>query len=579
MKTLLLMADDGLSSSVWLHMAMHHLNQGKGVLTISDPGSGPYPDAIGTGDALPTYASGLAGHPRFHSVRLADPAVLLAVLLDQRPDTVLMFDMDVFVKAEKDPRWLEVIAFCAQSGHDMVLPHYNGLQWRYGLADLMKAPDGGVANIASIAWDRLAGRDVVADNIEAVRTLVPSLADQIERPGIRIPASAAGHQPDHLGDFCWQSISRNGSVEWRIPKHYGPKLHDLSPFPELWTDQAPGGLSTPAPSSLASPFDLSAAGIVLALLLMVLLFGLMPGLLAGLGAFSLTRWLTRNRVVQRLLGRRAGPLSAMLVILLPMLAIGVAGLELGRFVASALNNVAALYDHVMGVLLKWGAMLPAPFDDLLPSDAAGLQEKLAGAVQVHGLRLAGVGKTWIGALIFVVVGVVVGALAAISVPTSTGKLALAMRARGALLLAGFTKVVMAQVWIAAVNTLFTATLLFVAFPLIDVHIPYAAWLVLLTFVAGLLPIVGNLLCNIVLTIAGLGVGPHIAIACLVFLVAVHKLEYFINAKVMGSQIKTAAWELLIVMFAFEAVFGVVGLVAAPLYYAYMKMELSRLGWV
>lgn len=579
MKTLLLMADDGLSGSVWLHMAKHHLNQGKGVLAISDPGSGPYPDAIGTADDQPTYLAELKSHPRFHSVRLEDPSVLLAVLRDQRPDTVLMFDMDVFVKAEKDPRWLEVIAFCADTGHDMVIPHYSGLEWRYGLADLMNSPRAGVAHIGSIAWDQLAGRGVVADNVEALRSLVPLLAGQIKLPDIRIPASAAGHKPDHLGDICWQSITRCGSVEWRIPKHYGSKLHDLSSFPELWCDQAPARLSAPVPHTPANPFDLSAAGIVLALLLMVLLFGLMPGLLAGLGAFALTRWLTRNGVVQQLLGRRAGPLSAMLVILLPMVAIGVAGLELGRFVVSALNNVAGLYDHVMGVLLKWGAMLPAPFDDLLPSDPASLQEKLAGAVQVHGLRLAGVGKTWIGALVFVIVGVVVGALAAISVPTSNGKLALAMRARGALLLAGFTKVVMAQVWIAAVNTMFTAILLFVAFPLFDVHIPYAAWLVLLTFVAGLLPIVGNLLCNVVLTIAGLGVGPHIALACLVFLVAVHKLEYFINAKVMGSQIKTAAWELLIVMFAFEAIFGVVGLIAAPLYYAYLKMELSRLGWV
>lgn len=578
MKTLILMADDGLSSSVWLHMAKHHLTQGKGVLAIADPGCFHNSDAIGIGDDLPTYTEGLSGHPLFHAVCVDEPAVLLAVLRDQRPDTVLMFNMDLFMKAERDPRWLEVIEFCAQSDLNMVLPHFSGLAWRYGLDDLMKSPDSGVAHISTIAWDRLAGRGVVADNVDPLRRLIPSLGDRIRFPEIRVPSSVSDHTPDHLGDICWQNVSHQGSVEWHIPKRYGPNIHDLTPFPELWSDSRRTALSSSAQST-ASTFDLSAAGLVLALLLMVLLFGLMPGLLAGLGAFALTRWLTRAGAVQRLLGKRAGPVSAMLVILLPMVAIGVVGLELGRFVASALSNVAALYDHVMGVLLKWGAMLPAPFDDLLPSDPAGLQEKLAGAVQMHGLRLAGVGKTWIGAVVFVIVGVVVGALAAISVPSSTGKLAVAMRTRGALLLAGFTKVVIAQVWIAAVNTLFTAVLLFVAFPLFDVHIPYSTWLVLLTFVAGLLPIVGNLLCNVVLTIAGLGVGPHIALACLVFLVAVHKLEYFINAKVMGSQIKTSAWELLIVMFAFEAVFGVVGLVAAPLYYAYLKMELSRMGWV
>lgn len=337
---------------------------------------------------------------------------------------------------------------------------------------------------------------------------------------------------------------------------------------------------TLTPSRAVEPgFHFGAIAVVLALLLMVLLFGLMPGLLSGLAAYALTRWLKDQPRMIQAVGHRAGTVSASLVILLPLVALVLAGVELGRFIASALSNVAALYDHVISVLLQWSAMLPEPLNDWLPADAAALQGKLTGAVQLHGLRLAGVGKTWAAALVFIIVGLVVGALAAIGTHSGEGPLAVAMRNRGALLLASFTKVVMAQVWIAAVNTVFTAILLFVAFPLFDVHIPYSAWLVLLTFVAGLLPIVGNLLCNVVLTVAGLGVGPHIALACLVFLVAVHKLEYFINAKVMGSQIKTAAWELLIVMFAFEAVFGVVGLIAAPLYYAYLKMELSRLGWV
>jgi predicted PurR-regulated permease PerM len=33
------------------------------------------------------------------------------------------------------------------------------------------------------------------------------------------------------------------------------------------------------------------------------------------------------------------------------------------------------------------------------------------------------------------------------------------------------------------------------------------------------------------------------------------------------------------MFIGEAIFGVIGLVAAPLYYAYLKKELSDLGFV
>jgi predicted PurR-regulated permease PerM len=55
---------------------------------------------------------------------------------------------------------------------------------------------------------------------------------------------------------------------------------------------------------------------------------------------------------------------------------------------------------------------------------------------------------------------------------------------------------------------------------------------------------------------------------------VHKLEYFLNAKIVGGQIRARTWELLIAMLVFEAAFGLAGLVAAPIYYAYLKSELE-----
>ena len=109
--------------------------------------------------------------------------------------------------------------------------------------------------------------------------------------------------------------------------------------------------------------------------------------------------------------------------------------------------------------------------------------------------------------------------------------------------------------------------------------PYVGSLVALTFFAGLIPIVGNLLCNGVLALAGVSVSPGVGLACLVFLVVIHKFEYVINAKVVGRRTKTAVWELLAVMFFGEAIFGITGLVAAPLYYAYLKKELQIVGLV
>jgi predicted PurR-regulated permease PerM len=66
---------------------------------------------------------------------------------------------------------------------------------------------------------------------------------------------------------------------------------------------------------------------------------------------------------------------------------------------------------------------------------------------------------------------------------------------------------------------------------------------------------------------------------LLFLVTIHKLEYFLNAKIIGMQINARAWELLGAMLLMEALFGIPGVIAAPVFYAYLKIELANAGLV
>jgi len=69
------------------------------------------------------------------------------------------------------------------------------------------------------------------------------------------------------------------------------------------------------------------------------------------------------------------------------------------------------------------------------------------------------------------------------------------------------------------------------------------------------------------------------LASLVFLIVIHKLEYFLNARIVGTQIQSRTWELLSAMLVMEAAFGIGGVVAAPIYYAFVKDELKRQGLV
>jgi predicted PurR-regulated permease PerM len=130
-----------------------------------------------------------------------------------------------------------------------------------------------------------------------------------------------------------------------------------------------------------------------------------------------------------------------------------------------------------------------------------------------------------------------------------------------------------------VNAALTAVYLVLILPLFGVALPLVKTMIFITFVAGLIPVVGNLVSNVVVVIVSLSVSPAVAVASLLYLVAIHKLEYFLNARMIGTQIEARAWELLLAMLVMEAAFGIAGLIAAPIYYAYLKDELADRGWI
>ena len=154
-----------------------------------------------------------------------------------------------------------------------------------------------------------------------------------------------------------------------------------------------------------------------------------------------------------------------------------------------------------------------------------------------------------------------------------------MQLHAARLAQAFRRVVFAQFQISALNTLLTGIYLVVVLPQLGIHLPFAKTLIVITFVAGLLPILGNLISNTIIFTVSLSQGIWVAVGSLAYLVVIHKLEYFLNARIIGGQIRARAWELLIVMLIMEAAFGIAGLIAAPIYYAYLKEELTRWGFL
>lgn len=315
-------------------------------------------------------------------------------------------------------------------------------------------------------------------------------------------------------------------------------------------------------------------------LLLVMWQRLLPGLLCVCLGFLVTRWFARRigDGLARLKFPREGLARALAVLLVLLAPIGLLALGLSQareYIVDAPDQYRELLDYIARTVLELRLKLPPDIAAYLPEGADEAQRMVANYLRAQAGSLALAGRAWLNALLFAYVGLIVGGLAAVArAPDQQRPLAAQLHRRVSLFGEAFRQIVAAQFWIATFNTLLTAVFLLFLLPLWELRLPYTPALITLTFLTGLIPIVGNLVCNTVLTLVGLSVSPVAAAACLVFLILIHKAEYAINAKVVGARTQMAVWELLCVMFVAEAVFGPAGLVAAPLFYAYLKKELQ-----
>jgi predicted PurR-regulated permease PerM len=134
----------------------------------------------------------------------------------------------------------------------------------------------------------------------------------------------------------------------------------------------------------------------------------------------------------------------------------------------------------------------------------------------------------------------------------------------------FSVVMGAQLLISAINTLLTSIFVFV------VDLPYGWIVVVATFLCGLLPIIGNLISNTIIVGIGFTVSAKMAIVALIFLVVLHKLEYFLNSKIIGDRIKNPVWLTLLGLVLGERLMGIPGMILAPVVLYWLKRETSRL---
>lgn len=313
----------------------------------------------------------------------------------------------------------------------------------------------------------------------------------------------------------------------------------------------------------------AAALSAVALVMGVMHYGLLPAVLFGtlfyLGGRRLeqllpTGWGHRRWIAQ-------GIATALLLSGLTAFGFASAHLLGPEGMAGLLLKVSTTLDQLRGAVPEgWREVIPEGIDPLKDVLAAQLKEHAATLTQ---LSVSGMHQV-VHFLLAVIIAVMLG-------------LSEDLKPKGAFSAPLFkhlqnygqalARVFSAQFKVALLNGTATGIFLLGVLPVCGIKLPFAVVATLLTFVFGLIPVVGNLMSNTLNILLGLSVSPWVALSCLGFLVVSHKLEYLLCARFVGQGVGAKTWELLTAMVLLEAVYGPIGFAAAPVLYAWVKTEL------
>ncbi|HWV99119.1 MAG TPA: AI-2E family transporter [Candidatus Acidoferrum sp.] len=310
---------------------------------------------------------------------------------------------------------------------------------------------------------------------------------------------------------------------------------------------------------------------MLALLVLVVWLRLATPLLAALFTYLA---LMRLRIQ-----RRGGKLLAVGIVLVVFAGVSYG---LGHFVKHTIKSLPEIADKAIPSIIAWARQynIELPF-----TDYDSLKDAAFDTVTGEVKYLSSFAKFARGAsaqILFLAVGCVVAMslflkprfmLGQAGKGTAQDLYSLAwveIGKRFSIFYRSFVTVMGAQIIISGVNTFLTA--IFVAV----VHLPYAVVVLGATFLCGLLPIVGNLVSNTIIVGIGFTVSPKMALVALVFLVVIHKFEYFLNSEIVGWRTRNPLWLTLLGLLVGERLLGVPGMILAPVVLNYIRLEASSI---
>lgn len=307
-------------------------------------------------------------------------------------------------------------------------------------------------------------------------------------------------------------------------------------------------------------FGLLAAGVIVLRMGQVALAGLFSYMILDLGYRRLVRRLPETP--SRWLSLAAFIVIAALVSWLIWAFVRMALLRLPEILASMLPRVQEL---------AAARGLELPFENLHELRAAiieALKDNFESVTHASGLLTRGFFQLVVG--VFVAVLCFMSGRAEPSRATLFDAIRREFDDRMDVFMDGFEKVFGAQVLISFINTGVTAIFI------IAVGVPFVHFLTLATFLFGVIPIVGTVISNTLVVGTALTISTRLAFITFVFLILMHKAQYFLSSQIMGSRTNMPVWQVLLGILVGEALLGVPGMLLAPAILNYVREELQAL---
>ena len=246
---------------------------------------------------------------------------------------------------------------------------------------------------------------------------------------------------------------------------------------------------------------------------------------------------------------------------------------LAHFVHLALDRLPTLLDSLLPKLdelfSKWGINLTLEnAHDLKTVLLDALKDNVRSVTQESGLLTKGFFQ--ILASILVAILCFFSGPAVKEPPSLYATLSRELATRAKLFMQSFEKVLGSQVVVSLINTFVTAIFL------LWIGLPYFHFLVLATFIFGIIPIVGNLITNTMIIGTALTISPHLALFTLACLSAFHQLNYLITGRIIGRRMHIPVWQILLGPLIGESLLGTTGMILAPAVVYYLREEMRAL---